>query len=484
MRANGWPAGLRHSGTGRDDGPVSQATQLLTPSGRELLDRLRGIDVTPDQALRFGTELRDRYPADLVAAALTQQALRTAAREKFSLADEMFFTRDGLEQASGEQAARHSARRFAGLALVADLCCGIGGDLTALARGAQQVLAVDADFDNLQFATRNAAVYGASGAVSPVCGDVRDLRLAGIPAAFIDPARRDGGHRLRPGDSRPPLSWCVALADQVPRLCIKAAPGLAHTLVPAGWELEFVALGRSLKEALLWSPGFATTARRATVLPVEPLAHSADAAGRTPDTGQGLDFRQQPVVGDVMEQTPDGRDSAYLTSDAGHSAGRTPDTGQGLDFRQQPDVGHTLEAGTGAVPRVPVSAPGEYLLDPNPAVTRAGLVAELAHELGAWQLDPMIAFLSLDRPASTPFARTLRVIASLPWREREVARKLRELGIGAADIRRRGLAGDVQQIHRRLGLKGDKSAVIVLTRRNDRPWGLICEPVRPNPASS
>jgi hypothetical protein len=65
----------------------------------------------------------------------------------------------------------------------------------------------------------------------------------------------------------------------------------------------------------------------------------------------------------------------------------------------------------------------------------------------------------------------------MPWHEREVARKLRELGIGAADIRRRGLAGDVKQIHRRLALQGDRSATIVITRRNDRPWGLICEPV-------
>jgi len=403
---------VRHSRPGRDDGPVSQAAQLLTPAGGELLDQLRGIDVTPDQALRLGTELRDRYPAGLVAAALTQQALRIAARDKFSLAAEMFFTRDGLEQASGEQAAAHSARRFAGLARVADLCCGIGGDLTALARAAQQVLAVDADCANLQFATRNAAVYGAFGAVSPVCADVRDLTLAGIMAAFIDPARRAGGQRLRAGDSNPPLSWCIALADQVPRVCVKAAPGLAHALVPAGWELEFVALGRNLKEALLWSPGFATTARRATVLP------------------------------------------------AGHAAVTT--------------AASTLVA-RAAEPAV-VSEPGEYLLDPNPAVTRAGLVAELARELGAWQIDPMIAFLSLDRPVSTPFARTLRILESMPWHEREVARRLRELGIGAADIRRRGLAGDVQQIHRRLALQGDRSATIVITRRNDRPWGLICEP--------
>jgi SAM-dependent methyltransferase len=404
---------VRLIASGRDDGPVSQAALLLTPAGDELLGRLRGVDVTPDQALRLGTELRDRYPPDLVAAALTQQALRVAAREKFSLADEMFFTRDGLEQASGEQAAAHTARRFAGRALVADLCCGIGGDLTALTRVARQVLAVDADCDNLQFATRNAAVYGAFGAVSAVCGDVGDLKLAGIPAAFIDPARRAGGHRLRAGDSRPPLSWCFALADRVPRVCVKAAPGLAHALVPEGWEMEFVAVGRNLKEALLWSPGFATTARRATVLPAEPR-----------------------------------------------------------------DGSHTLEAGTGALPPVPIAAPGEYLLDPNPAVTRAGLVAELAHDLGAWQLDPMIAFLSLDRLVSTPFARTLRILESMPWHEREVARKLRELGIGAADIRRRGLAGDVQQIHRRLALQGDRSATVVITRQNGRPTGLICEDVR------
>ena len=458
---------MRDFRAGRDDGPVNQAAQLLTPAGEELLERLRGIDVTPDQALRLSTELRDRYPAVLVAAALTQQALRIAAREKFSLAGEMFFTRDGLEQASGEQAAAHSARRFAGLVLVADLCCGIGGDLTALARAARHVVAVDADFGNLQFATRNAAVYGASGAVSPVCADVRDLRLSWLAAAFIDPARRAGSQRLRAGDSHPPLNWCIALADQVPRVCVKAAPGLAHSLVPADWELEFVALDRNLKEALLWSPGFATTTRRATVLSAEA------AAGAQPT----------PHAGDTAPPTPGAGDTEHRTPDASGTVHPTPGARQRPDARYEADRTHTLEASTveasaGAVPPVPVSAPGEYLLDPNPAVTRAGLVAELARELGAWQMDPMIAFLSLDRPMSTPFARTLRILESMPWHERAVAAKLRELGIGAADIRRRGLAGDVRQIHRRLALQGDKSAVIVLTRRNDRPWGLICEPVR------
>jgi len=66
------------------------------------------------------------------------------------------------------------------------------------------------------------------------------------------------------------------------------------------------------------------------------------------------------------------------------------------------------------------------------------------------------------------------VLESAPWHERRFARRLAELGIGAADIRRRGLAGDVPQIHRRLGLRGPGRATVVLTRASGRPWGLIC----------
>jgi hypothetical protein len=104
-------------------------------------------------------------------------------------------------------------------------------------------------------------------------------------------------------------------------------------------------------------------------------------------------------------------------------------------------------------------------------------VADLAALIGAWQIDPMIAFLSSQEAVKTPFARTLRVLESARWHEKAFAGKLRALGIGAADIRRRGLAGDVSVIHRRLGLAGPGAATIVLTRVHDRPWGLICVPL-------
>jgi hypothetical protein len=216
------------------------------------------------------------------------------------------------------------------------------------------------------------------------------------------------------------LQWCLSLTDTAPRVAIKAAPGLPRELVPPGWETEFVAVGRDLKEALLWSPAMTDgVTSRATLLP----------SGET------------------------------LAAPAGSPAAGTVCSGEAV-----------------AGDAVPLAAPGAYLLDPNPAVTRAGLVAELAWLTGTWQIDPMIAFLSSDEPVRTPFARTLRVVESAPWHEKRFARRLRELGIGSADIRRRGLAGDVAQIHRRLGLRGPGSATLVLTRVANRPWGLICTP--------
>src|SRR6266536_1220482 len=143
---------------------------LLAGPGAELLASLRDQALTPGTALALGTRLRGRYPSGLVAAALAQHELRLAARAKFSRALDMFFTRAGLEQASAEVVARHRQERFAAAGVVADLCCGIGGDLVALA-GGHQVWAVDRDPLHLRMATLNAAAYGLGGSVRAARAD-------------------------------------------------------------------------------------------------------------------------------------------------------------------------------------------------------------------------------------------------------------------------------------------------------------------------
>ena len=125
-------------------------------------------------------------------------------------------------------------------------------------------------------------------------------------------------------------------------------------------------------------------------------------------------------------------------------------------------------------PAAPVREPGAFLLDPDPSVTRAGVVEELARDIGAWKIDDRIAFLSADEPVSTPFARTLRVLDSAPWNQKRLPQRLRALDVGAVDIRRRGLAGDVDALHKRLKLTGSRRATLVMTRVRDVPWGFVC----------
>lgn len=63
--------------------------------------------------------------------------------------------------------------------------------------------------------------------------------------------------------------------------------------------------------------------------------------------------------------------------------------------------------------------------------------------------------------------------------EKRLPATLRALDVGAVDVRRRGLAGDVHKLHRKLKLAGSKRATVVMTRVDDRPWGLVCVDLEP-----
>jgi hypothetical protein len=133
---------------------------------------------------------------------------------------------------------------------------------------------------------------------------------------------------------------------------------------------------------------------------------------------------------------------------------------------------HTLVADR--IVSLRVEQPGDYLLDPDPAITRAGLVETLGEQIGAWKIDEQVAFLSSSIPLETPFGRLLKVERSLPWGLKALKEALRELDIGTVDIRKRGSAVDVEDLQRRLKLDGSRAATVVLTRVADKPWAMIC----------
>jgi SAM-dependent methyltransferase len=242
---------------------------LLTVSGQQALADAMALEPTEAGFLICFEKLRKRHPAPLAKAAIEVALLRLKARSKFESASKMYFTREALEQASGDQAAAHRAERLVPFEVVADLCCGIGGDSLAFARAGLTVHAVDLDPLRLAMTGANAAVFGLKERIYLHEGDALTIPLPEVRAAFADPTRRANGRRyLDPEDYTPPLS---AIRKRFPAdfpFAVKIAPGVATSkLTELGAEVEFVSVEGELKECVVWFGSLRTTARRATILP-------------------------------------------------------------------------------------------------------------------------------------------------------------------------------------------------------------------------
>jgi SAM-dependent methyltransferase len=125
--------------------------------------------------------------------------------------------------------------------------------------------------------------------------------------------------------------------------------------------------------------------------------------------------------------------------------------------------------------RAPVGPVGEFLYDPDPAVVRAHLVAELAEDLGGRLADPDIAYVYGDRPVDTPLARRLEITDVLPFSLKRLRALLRERGVGRVEIRKRGSALEPDRLRRELRLSGPNPASLVLTRVAGAPTVLLCQ---------
>ncbi|MGY1602692.1 class I SAM-dependent methyltransferase [Geodermatophilus sp. SYSU D00815] len=396
---------------------VARLGRLRTPEGAAavaLAARLQddGVDVLAGVA-----RLRARVGAELAGPAWELARLRARARPVFGAdADVLFLTADTLEQAGRPELAARRARRMVagGADPVADLGCAAGTDTVALARAGAHVVAVDRDPVARELTAANVAALGLADRVRVVAGDAVDLvaaapggEVAGCRAAVLDPARRAGGRRqLDPDRWSPPWSTVAALLDRLPTSVVKVAPGLDHGRVPAGIEAEWVSVGGSIAEALLWGRGLSATWRRVT------RAH----------------------------------DGGFLELTADEDPGPAP-------------VG-------------PVRG---WLHEPDPAVIRSGLVALVAHALGATLVDPTIAYLTSDADPGSAWVSSYRVDAVLPFNLKKLRALLRTRGVGRVVVKKRGSAIEPETLVRQLRGPGAGSAVVVVTRVAGAPTALVCD---------
>lgn len=394
----------------------SGLAKLLSPEGWALLSALPPYD--EKLAMVLSERLRrDGFDADLVAAALTQSRLRAKAHAKLGeFAEGMLFTPHGLEQATRLVVAAQHARRYvtAGVTTVADLTSGLGADAMAFAGTGLRVLAVEADETTAALATLNLRAFPEA-VVRHGDGLAVDLAAEGVDGVYADPARRtSGGSRVfDPAAYAPPLDSVLAIRDRVPALGLKLGPGVPHSALPEDAEAQWVSVDGDVVELGLW---------------FGPLA--PDGPGR----------------------------SALLLGADGGSA--------------------TLRAGVSTTDQhPPVGDVGAYLYEPDGAVIRAGLVAEVAAEVHGRLVDRTIAYVTSDALHRTPFATAYRVLDRMPFGLKRLRTYLRERQVGSLTIKKRGTAVVPEQLRRQLDLRGTATATVVLTRVAGQQQVLVVEPV-------
>ena len=133
--------------------------------------------------------------------------------------------------------------------------------------------------------------------------------------------------------------------------------------------------------------------------------------------------------------------------------------------------------GTGEVD-APIGPLRRYVHDPDGAVIRSYLLADLAAAIGGNLADADIAYVYSDAAANSPFTRCLEVTESMPFSLKRLRALLRDRQIGRAEILKRGSALDPDALRRDLRLSGPNPISLVLTRVAGAQTVLLCRPVQ------
>ncbi|MER7713167.1 methyltransferase domain-containing protein [Streptomyces werraensis] len=123
---------------------------------------------------------------------------------------------------------------------------------------------------------------------------------------------------------------------------------------------------------------------------------------------------------------------------------------------------------------------GRYLYEPDGAVIRSHLVAEVAEPLDGGLIDPTIAYVTADTLTPTPYATAYEITDRLPFNVKKLKALLREREVGVLTVKKRGSAVEPEELRRKALPKphGTASVTVFLTRVSGAPTMLLGHPVR------
>jgi hypothetical protein len=359
-------------------------------------------ELAPSSPLDLKTlaRLRDEFSPERASAIAEQLDLRKRAQRKFSQAARLLFTRTSLEQATDECVAKYKAGKFPPDALAFDLCCGIGGDLMALA-GRGPTIGFDRQAGVAALAAANLRATAThpwlAVAADAACVDVR------VAAAWhIDPDRRPLGRRTtRVEAHEPSLETLDSLLAANANGAIKLAPAAE---VPVHWAanaaLEWISSAGECRQLVAW------------------FGALADPTGRR-------------IAGQRSATIVDGNRFHTIVG--------------------QPDV-----------PVPAASQWGRFAYEPDAAVLAARLTGALAQAHGLAAAAPPVAYLTSDVQVRNMALAAFEVQAVMPFDLRRVKAFLREGRYGRLEVKKRGVSIDPEKVRQQLRVPGDESISLLI----------------------
>ena len=389
---------------------INEFQWLVSSEAASLLSLAHEDFLTPLSPLKIAKRLRKSTTLTRAALIMEQAQLRIRAKSKFPLADQMFFTKRGLEQSSGSELSIYKAKQFKNHESVLDVCCGIGGDLLGLASRAPinpelVTTGIDSDPVTALFANHNLQQLLQTERIPHAAASVLDqdftaADLEHYSGIHLDPDRRKARRVTDGRHFSPSLTDVFSRVSDSQQVAVKVAPA---TPIEDSWpeqlHRQWIGDRRECKQQVLWL---------------------------------GSDF-------------PIGQRSASLVMDDGSA--------HHICCEEKSDVER-------------VTAPGlkQYLYEPHAAVLAAKLEDHLAAKHSLGRIARTIPYFVSDVAIQEPLLAGFQVIEMLRMDLKTIHRYLTDKDVGEIELKQRGIDNVTFERFRKLKLTGSKKTTLFLTR--------------------
>ncbi len=407
-------------------------------------------------ALQVSTHLAKEFSNEERAAIMDYMALVPKFREKFGIGNTAFLLCDklALEQSTAQDIGRwkstlwehaclanknSESNNSESVAIVHDLCCGMGGDSFFLPKELTAI-GVDLDENRLAMYRYNSSVM--RGVPQESCdaytifGDVRKV-LARPKADFftIDPARRaiEGENQRDLRNLTPSLEEVIEISKHYKGGMAKIPPGYPISEIPCGTEILYI--------------------------------------------GQRTDCRECLVLFGELVQNPDHVRAVMVDKNGGTLAQWIFERDEKRESRndsEQSQYDHNYELeGRDRVYRtsssesdLPLGGISKFIAEPAPVLLRSHLfgVVALAHDETTHLISPGIAYVTSEKPLPSPAFANYEILESSEISTGAVRAMLKAHDIGKLTLKLRGVKVDPDQEIKRLKPKGKNAATLFYTR--------------------